>query len=939
MRNGYTVILFFLIVGFCFSQEPSFRTIGTDDGLPSRTIYDISQLKNGKIVIGHERGLSSYNGMEIVNYRNDYKTTPLSNLTIYKDQLITRNFVNELFITKEDESVERLNGLSEPGIGICSLLNYKDRLFKKTNNEIIEFSLNSNSESKRLIYSTTDNLVDFRIIDDVMYILSGTQLVSLNINHLDKRKAVQFASGVNATLMCIENQVAVFCPDAAQIVVNPFSTKQQIIHLANYDVDNKSTCINILKDGNIYIGTFGGLYIYNSRGDLLQNCYMDIQISSIFQDIESNIWLGTLQDGIRIISNIEIQTVQLLENEKISKLIVADDSQLIVGTYDGKLYRFRSNEGMQLMHDFKRNNEIQSIFSDKHSVWAFCSYLVEFSPETYRVKQELSTYPAKCLVKFGDTLFCGTSKGVQLIYKNDIIQSLNRKFWIKKAVVKQNKVIFETSAGIMFYDRGVLSPYRIKFKGKELNLAIATNLIESKGSIYFSKKNCVYEVDEKNRVTKLDCSGMLQSVTKIAVTNDKVFATDGKVILELNGHNLIDKTKGVQIVEIMDIIGWEDKLIIVGKNQFQIFPIHLEKKSFHQTLQLIEVSGTFTKEKNLIRSDYSRNNLIMRFEYLPNISSVGNGAVFYRIKGVSNDWKKMEYKAGGFRIDERRLPFGKLTLEVYAMDNNNLRTETQRFSMDVSPPFYFTWWFITLCIAVFFLIIWRIYNHSIFLINRKNEQRMEQEQLKTKVISSELKALRSQMNPHFIFNSLSSIQSKILNDESKDAYTNLSAFSKLLRQSLKFTSQEFISLEDEIDFLKNYILLEQARMDGGFDSNFKIDSAVDLAEAQFPSLFSQPFVENAIRHGLAHTTDTKSLKIEINGTTKHFEFVIEDNGIGRSAANEINAVKNKSHESFATNAMEERIQMINANGNVRASLKIEDIKKGTRVIITIQTNL
>ncbi len=939
MRNGYIVIVFFLSFGFGFSQEPSFRTIGTDDGLPSRTIYDISQLKNGKIVIGHERGLSSYNGMEIVNYRNDYKTTPLSNLTIYKDQLITRNFVNELFVTKKDESVERLNGLSEPGIGICSLLNYKDRLFKKTNNEIIEFSLNSNSESKKLLYSTTDNLVDFRIIDDVMYILSGTQLVSLNINHLDKRKAVQFVSGVNATLMCIENQVAVFCPDAAQIVVNPFSTKQRIIHLANYDVDNKSTCINILKDGNIYIGTFGGLYIYNPSGDLLQNCYKDVQVSSIFQDIESNIWLGTLQDGIRIISSIEIQTVQLLENEKISKLIVADDSQLIVGTYDGKLYRFRSTEGMQLMHDFKRNNEIQSIFSDKHSVWAFCSYLVEFSPETYKVKQELSTYPAKCLVKFGDTLFCGTSKGVQLIYKNDIIQSLNRKFWIKKAVVKQNKVIFETSAGIMFYEKDVLRPYKIQFKGKKLLLVNATNLIESDGSIYFSLKNCVYRVDGKNEVTRYECSELIQSITKIAVAKGQVFATDGKVILELTNQKVIDKTKGVQIAEIMDIIGWQDKLVIVGKNQFQIFPIHLDRPIFPQTLNLIETSGTFTKEKNLMLSDYSRNNLIMCFEYLPNISSVGNGAVYYRIQGVSNDWKKMEYKAGGFRIDERRLPFGKLTLEVYAVDNNDNRTETQRFSMYISPPFYFTWWFILVCIALISLVIWRIYKHSIFLINRKNEQRMEQEQLKTKVISSELKALRSQMNPHFIFNSLSSIQSKILNDESKDAYTNLSAFSKLLRQSLKFTSQEFISLEDELDFLRNYILLEQARMDGGFESNFKIDPAIDLAEAQFPSLFSQPFVENAIRHGLAHSKDLKTLKIELKGNAHHFDFIIEDNGIGRSAANEINAVKNRSHQSFATHAMEERIQMINANGNVKASLKIEDIKKGTRVIITIQTNL
>src|SRR5690606_30901875 len=115
-------------------------------------------------------------------------------------------------------------------------------------------------------------------------------------------------------------------------------------------------------------------------------------------------------------------------------------------------------------------------------------------------------------------------------------------------------------------------------------------------------------------------------------------------------------------------------------------------------------------------------------------------------------------------------------------------------------------------------------------------------------ISSELKALRSQINPHFIFNSLSVIQTKILENKSESAYHNLNAFSKLLRQSLEYTSKEWISLKDELEFLQNYIKLENERFNNEIEFELNLDFEGDLSKLMFPSFLTQPFVENAFRH-------------------------------------------------------------------------------------------
>lgn len=936
MRTCCLALLFGLIICFCFGQEPSYRVLSTDQGLASRIIYDINQHQNGKMLIGHELGLSVYNGMEVTHYQNNYKTTPLSNLTLYGDEILCRNFYNEVYITQKNKTVKRLEALSQKDSGICTMINYKGKIYKKSFNDIVEFGFDEDVEKSRQIFNTSEYIIDFLCHNDTIYVLTSNYFWHFNIYQPSKIKSKKIDVGKMPRMFFLDNEPAIYCPDFMHVIVNPHMQKSKIISLRDFNINDKSTCVKQLKDGNIYLGTFGGLYIYKPTGELLRRCYKDIQISCIYQDVESNIWLGTIQDGIRIIPDMSIQTVLLQPNEKISRMIVEDNEHLLLGTFDGKLYRIDSRGNTKILHDFKRNNEIQSIYVENESIWLYCVQLYQLHNKRNKVLQEINAFPTKSIITKSDTLFCATSKGVQLVVDKKVQHGFRRELWVKKGARYKNKILFETSLGIMYYENHNLVPLELSYNNQPLDLTNATNLISALGSVYFSIKNCVYQLDENNILHKYDYSGVLQSITKIAAVKDLVFATDGRKIVQFNNRHpaIIDFTKGVVIREINDIIGWNNQLVIIGVDRFQLYPVKHKVNNYPQKLSLSNVSGSFFKDENRYVSSYSGNNLVMNFDYLPNISSVGTGKVYYRLKGVSNDWKVMEYKMGGFQIDERRIPYGKTTLEVYGV-NLNHRTSVYRFPLYVYPPYYLRWWFILIEVFVFGFIIWWIYRRRIIVINRKNKLKMEQEQLKTKVISSELKALRSQMNPHFIFNSLSSIQSKILNDETKEAYTNLSAFSKLLRQSLKFTGEEFISLENEIDFLKNYVSLEQGRMDERFEFFVEVDEKINMQEAQFPSLFSQPFVENAIRHGLAHKNGVKELSVIIQGNTLNFSVLIRDNGIGREAANQINQVRSKSHESFATQAMQDRIEMINANGIYWVRLDIVDKKVGTEVKIAI----
>jgi len=198
--------------------------------------------------------------------------------------------------------------------------------------------------------------------------------------------------------------------------------------------------------------------------------------------------------------------------------------------------------------------------------------------------------------------------------------------------------------------------------------------------------------------------------------------------------------------------------------------------------------------------------------------------------------------------------------------------------------------------------------------------------------NSELRALKAQMNPHFIFNAMNSIQSLILKGNKHEAYTYLTKFASLLRENLNISEKSFVDIEEELSLLRKYLELEKLRFHKDFE--YEIIEENNIDDVKIPSMIIQPFVENAIKHGLIHKTDgTKKLTIKFH-LKDVFTCTIIDNGIGIEASKEINK-NNGKKESFSTRSIKEKLQFLEEYYKMNIGFSYENIESGTKVIIKI----
>ncbi|MFT3910791.1 MAG: histidine kinase [Ferruginibacter sp.] len=227
----------------------------------------------------------------------------------------------------------------------------------------------------------------------------------------------------------------------------------------------------------------------------------------------------------------------------------------------------------------------------------------------------------------------------------------------------------------------------------------------------------------------------------------------------------------------------------------------------------------------------------------------------------------------------------------------------------------------------------------------KQRATIELLQNKQKATESRLQSLRLQMNPHFLFNALNSVQQMILADEEMVATKYLSRFSKLLRAILVHSDKETISLREELEILKLYVELESIRFKESFQYKIECDENIDAEEIKIPTLLVQPFVENAIWHGLMHKEGDRCLLVEFTEQGDFIKCIIEDNGIGRKRSAEMKNIagQEKKHTSKGIEVSKERLKTLRATDGREGSINIVDITgndgeaAGTRIEINFPT--
>jgi ligand-binding sensor domain-containing protein len=317
---------------------------------------------------------------------------------------------------------------------------------------------------------------------------------------------------------------------------------------------------------------------------------------------------------------------------------------------------------------------------------------------------------------------------------------------------------------------------------------------------------------------------------------------------------------------------------------------------------------------------YDENNIT--FEYV-GVCLTNPAKVMYKVmlEGFDNSWSPPTHERSARYSN---LPSGKYTFKILSSNNEGIwNPEPVTFTFTIATPYWKRplFWLVNSVATVVFLslgIYWRINQ-----IKRREKQESE---TRVEMAHNELKALRAQMNPHFVFNSLNSIQHYIITNNNADAGKYLNKFARLMRIILNNSEKSSITIKEELDYLTLYLELEAMRFEGKFTYAFHIDDDIDVDYHEIPAMLLQPYVENAILHGLTPKRDPGHLDIRISQSGNVIKVAIKDDGIGRTKSREMRQLSGKkNHKSLGMKITHDRLELINRLHGSSLSVSINDL--------------
>lgn len=373
--------------------------------------------------------------------------------------------------------------------------------------------------------------------------------------------------------------------------------------------------------------------------------------------------------------------------------------------------------------------------------------------------------------------------------------------------------------------------------------------------------------------------------------------------------------------------------------------INLNNYRFNTQAPKVELTSVSVMDKEVlyiaisdkpIELDHNQNFLQFEFSALQ-FNNHNQLQYAYLLEGADKDWI---YSGNRNFVSYSGLGPGKYVFRVKAANNDGVWSNQEtRIELMIREPIWRRDWFLVLCAGLLMLGMWLIYRFRIKRIRREESLKAGFHQ---QLADMEMRALRAQMNPHFIFNSLNSIQKYILKNDQYAASQYLTKFSRLIRLILDHSNQNNILLSSETELLQLYCEMESLRFDHRFNYRIQVDASLQPDTQEIPSMLIQPYVENAIWHGLLHKETTGNLLIEFKKTADgQLIVMVEDDGVGRSRAAELKSKQVLKKKSYGMQITEDRIALINRLNKIQASCRVLDLTDaqgrpaGTRVELVI----
>jgi ligand-binding sensor domain-containing protein/two-component sensor histidine kinase len=748
-------------------------------------------------------------------------------------------------------------------------------------------------------------------------------------------------------------------------------------HEENGLIDESITTLLNQDNKFLWIGSPSGLLQFDGEQFSYYNIGTDNnsnQVRSMILDREQNIWLGTHSGLFRYRDNSfsSFDKVPGLSNSLIFQIVRDRRQDLWVCTQNNGVFR-------QSQSFFKRYGPAEGLVTNtSHSaledhagrMWFGTDVGLSLFKNDKFLPQSLGAkYRGPCEVlyedKGGKLWVGGTDCFTSVSQKNDHTEIKTYELHTPaNAIVygfaedEEGRFYIGTfKGGLWLLEKGVLRNISAEL---QLNEETFFTIRYAEGKIFAASLNGLLVFDTKSkRLTRISDSDGLNSELVYSIeitgagrwmwigTNQGINRLDLKKYLSSGAIDIIafGRQEGFTGVECNGNGIWEDKdgtlwfgtVSGLVKHQPARFKLNTtQNKTVIQTIKILN-EDTLLGDSVVLPSDFN----VLSF-YYRGVCLTNPQKVMYQRKliGLDKDWSPPSTEDF---IKYTNLAPGSYTFMIRSCNNEGIwNSKETSFIFRIRPPFYLTWWFILLSFSFVFGGIYAFFAIRIYTIKKKQKADYERRVEMSKI---ELKALRSQMNPHFIFNSLNSIQHYIFNTRSDEAIKYLNKFARLVRIILNNSERPTVTVGDDLEALRLYLELEQMRFEEKFDYEIIIDPTVDVDYDIMPPLLMQPYVENAILHGLNPRPDKGKLTIRLYSENNFLICTISDNGIGREKAAEIRrTMPVKKHKSLGMKITEDRLKILNEINNSQLSVTITDLKNadgssaGTQVELFVPLN-
>lgn len=958
-----SILLALLFCSFvATAQHPYYYTLNDDNGLPSNEVYDLQQDQFGYMWIGCDAGLYRYDGFKFQRYKNTYQNAvAISGLRLSEDKkMFCQNFFGQLFYA-EDDSMVLFADVKE------QVKSHPEYTIDKERNVLIGLPngilLYRADGSKELLFKNNLSVNEIEVTDNgdvyVLDLVRGLFRITKN------RRGDYALTQLKTDKKVFRNSGYAFRKFGNSLFILSTRNNSNNDHFIAEVVGDSTRIIRTIQagsiaefvytialiEGKLWLCTSNGVYTLGLDGEYENRYFPGEKISDIFVDREGAYWFSSLQNGVFVIPQLSLMLLNTnnsaLKDNNITALKNNQTEGVFSGTYTGDIYLFSPNNNRLELFPKSNNYLYRNVTSiiplNDHTLLAGRGGISVINTKT-KTENSYSSVYVRDMAMVHDSLICVSTQSISAVSK---VSSLVKDKLYQPVILKDisgKKVCYDRAGsklwvtlneGLATLEGGDFKLFKIAGKPVFCNALYADTTGLWAGTV----SDGVYNIrNGKVSLHLNNNNGLIGNNIKCMTSrNDTLYvATDECVNIRFpdGSFSYINNANGINAKEI-NAISISNQYIYIGTIR-GLFYTPVSKYFTNNVKPNIRLSSVYVDGQKCdvtkkVWLNYYNKDILINFSATA-LKSRGRFLYKYRIAGFQNEWKLQEGNINNVRLSH--LPAGSYTFEVMALNENGIASkDVAKISLEVATPFWQHWLFYLLLVVVASSMVTLLFLLRIRTIKRKAD-------IREQITNSQLTALKAQMNPHFMYNTLNSIQDLILQNDIKNTNYYLSRYSSLMRKILDNSDDKEIELAEETEILKLYLELEQLRFGKEFTFSITISAEINKNEVQIPTMIIQPFVENAIKHGLLHKKGEKTLEIIFLKEGNNLKCIIRDNGIGRKKANEIKQRSPIHHKSFATRATEKRLELININRKNKIKLIIDDIytedkSAGTEVILVI----